>query len=291
MRFRIALILGCMIFSNLQSQSNKGEMAIYNIGLGSITAGVGALLHKKKNEKFGRVFLKGLAQGALGGYFVHESKNFVGKISTTGKLEYAWGAKLTNSIGISIIENASLNKNFWERWHLNIGFNRLELDTKDGLKFKYKILPVSLFFTTYKTFGNKFELSKSLRVGEVIFTGNPEGPSVEGFAAGATWANVIELNNQFADDASIISHELIHVFQYYDFNFVNSFLSKPINSLADSSSFFKKFNSIFYMDAQLPVFGALYLLENNNRMEYYDNFFETEAGIYSSTIDFIPIDN
>lgn len=285
MRYFLISLFSLLVTLDSHCQDTRQEMAVYNIGLGSLAGGAGALLHKKSNEKFGKVLLKGLAQGALGGYFVHESKNLVGRISSSGRLEYGWGAKFTNAIGTSIIENASQNRDFWEKWNLHIGFNRLEFYTKEKFSVKYRIMPFSLFFTAYTAFGNKFEISKSLQLGEIIYSGKPTGPTVQGVVAGATWANVIELNSLSVNDASIISHELIHVFQYYDLNYFNSFISKPIKNLSESSNSFRKFNSIFYLDAQLPVFGGLYLLENINRKNYYDNFFENEAGVYSNTLE------
>ena len=48
-----------------------------------------------------------MAQGALGGYLVYESKNLLRKITLEKELAYSWPAKLVNSAGISIIENAA----------------------------------------------------------------------------------------------------------------------------------------------------------------------------------------
>lgn len=111
----IAFVIIFLVSKNSISQENKTEMAFYNIGLGSFVGGIGAIINKKPNEKTGKVFLKGLWQGGLGGYFVYESKNFLLKIPKHNKLEYSWGAKFINSIGTSIIENASLNKDFWDK--------------------------------------------------------------------------------------------------------------------------------------------------------------------------------
>ena len=104
---KVKLFILAFFISNIIYSQNKTEMALYNIGLGSFVGGIGAVINKKPNEKTGKVFLKGFLQGGLGGYLVYESKNFILKIPANNKLEYAWGAKFINSMGSSIIENAS----------------------------------------------------------------------------------------------------------------------------------------------------------------------------------------
>lgn len=280
MKIKITILFLIFLFSKEStSQHNKTQMAVYNIGLGSVVGGIGAVINKDPNEKIGKIFLKGFVQGGLGGYLVYESKNFILKIPENNKLEYAWGAKIINSMGSSIIENASLNKNFWDRWHINIGFNRFEINTENRINIKYRIMPISLILTGIYAYGNKFELDKSLKTGELIFSvsGNFEH-------AGATWGKIILIDESKLSDSNIISHEIIHSFQYEDFNFVNTFLNKPLSGFSKKSIFGKKLNEIFYFDLQAPIFGGLYLLENSNQNCYYDNFFENEAGFFSKTI-------
>ncbi|MUU78525.1 hypothetical protein [Winogradskyella endarachnes] len=79
---------------------------------------------------------------------------------------------MVNSAGTSIKENAALNKNFYDRWHLNIGFSRLEFNTKDKFSVKYKLMPVAFVYNVYALFRYKFELKHSLRVGEFVYSIN-----------------------------------------------------------------------------------------------------------------------
>jgi hypothetical protein len=253
-------------------------MAIYNIGINAVFSGVGSLINKKPNEKWGKTFLKGMGQGALGGYLIYESKNLIGEITNKRAWEYSWYAKIVNSAGTSIVENASSNRNFWEKWHLNIGFNRFEFYTKNKFRFKYKIMPVSLSIALYSAIGNKFEFKRSLQTGELIFsTSQSKYAKYAGFAIG----NVIAINNKFIDDHSVYSHEIIHVYQYYDFNFINTYVTKKMNKWEQKSNTFKKINSLFYIDMQIPIYRGLYLLENINKNCHYDNFFENEANFFS----------
>jgi hypothetical protein len=259
-------------------------MALYNIGLGSVFSGIGALINKKPNERWDKVLLKGMGQGALGGYLIYESKNLIGNINDRQKWEYSWYGKIVNSAGTSIVENASSNRNFWEKWHMNFGFNRLEFETKDQFRVKYKILPISLALTVSAAIGNKFELKRTLQIGEIIFSGSnisSDGLSLRGQALG----NILLIDNRFLDNYQLYSHEIIHIYQYYDYNFVNTYIDKPINNWRNKSNTFKTINDIFYFDLQGVILRPLYLLENGNRDCYYDNFFENEAGFYSNTIN------
>ena len=99
-----------------------------------------------------------------------ESKRILREAQQQNKWEYIWVAKLTNSIGTSIKENSALNKDFWERLHLNIGFNRLEFNFKDNFSVNYKLMPVAFLYTVDAIVRHKFELKKSIQTGEFIFS-------------------------------------------------------------------------------------------------------------------------
>ena len=278
MRLKLSILIILFIFSkNTYAQNTKTEMAIYNIGINSVFSGIGALINKQPNQKWHNVLLKGMAQGAVGGYFIYESKNLVGKINNNKSWEYGWYGKFVNSIGTSIVENASSNRNFWEKWHINFGFNRLEFYTKDKFKVKYKIMPISFILTLSTAIRNKFEFKRTLQTGEFIFSKN----NIEN--RGITLGNIILVDRKAINSYDLFSHEIIHIYQYYDYNFVNAYLNKPFNKWNHKSKTFNKINDIFYLDLQAPVLRGLYLLENINRKCYYDNFYENEAGFYSRT--------
>ncbi|MGJ8592141.1 MAG: hypothetical protein ACSHXF_06315 [Aquaticitalea sp.] len=277
---KIKLLILFILLNGVANSQNNTEMALYNVGLGSFVGGVGAVINKNSGEKTGKVFLKGFLQGAVGGYVVYESKKFMLKVTQEEQIEYAWGSKLINSVGISVVENASLNKNLWENWHINIGFNRMDLNFENNIKFKYRIMPVSLLLTGYFAYGNKFEFDLFLKTGETIFSTSKDNSG----NAGATWGTVIIIEDDKINDKRVVSHEIIHSFQYNDFNFVNTFLERGKNNIIANSTFLTKYQHIFYFDLQAPVFGALYLLESSKKGCYYNNFFEKEAGNFSNTI-------
>ena len=263
------------------AQSNDTEMALYNVGFASVFSGVGALINKKPDEKWHKVLLKGIAQGVAGGYLIFESKRLIGKIESKRAWEYSWYAKFVNSAGTSIVENAASNRNFYDVWHFNIGFNRLELDTRDQLKLKYKLMPVSFFITAYSAIRWDFEWERTLQTGEFIFSGDVLNDfNYNGFVLG----NISVFDKNKINNYDTFSHEFIHIYQYYDFNVFNTYLTTTLKKFRFNSKTFDKLSNYLYYDLQASVLEPLYFLQNQNIDCYYDNFFENEAGYYSNTI-------
>ena len=203
----------------------------------------------------------------------------VSKIESRRSWEYSWYAKIINSAGTSIIENAASNRNFYDLWHINIGFNRFEIDTRNEFRLNYKLMPVSFILTAYSAINYKFEPKTTLKTGEFVFL------SCNTDFFGLALGNVIIMKEININEFETFSHELIHAYQYYDYNIFNSYFIKPLNKLNFKSVTFKNLSKYLYYDFQGAVLRPLYLLENQNRNCFYDNFFENEAGFYSNTIN------
>lgn len=278
-KFIIIIILNAFFYSSF-SQNNKLEYGVYNISLGGIVGGVGALINNTNKEKPLKVFANGFVKGSIGGGFVHLSKLSVGEIAAKNKYEYSWLAKINNSIGTSIIENASLNRKIYDQININIGFNRIELYPTEKFKVKYKIMPISFLLTTYTAFTTVFEMNKSIKSGEFVFSSNKIKSNFNGYTLGTA----IVLNNKLQNEKRTFSHELIHAYQYYDYNFVNSFLNKPTSKTFSDSSFFNN-KKLFYYDLQIPILYSLYRIEYKSGESYYENFYEREAAVYSNSFN------
>ena len=125
----------------LAAQQTRAQAAVFNVATGSLVSGLGALINKKPGERPLRVFLAGMARGAAGGALVYASKEMVYQFGQTNRGGWAWGSKLTNAAGMSMIENAASNERPFTTWHFNFGFNRLELRTDQSVKLRYKIMP------------------------------------------------------------------------------------------------------------------------------------------------------
>ncbi len=289
---KIILVLIVFSFFNTSSaQQNDSQALFYNVGIHSFFSGVGAVINKKPNEKLGKTFLKGFYQGALGGYLVFESKRLVRTFFEEDDFIYVWPSKILNAAGTSITENAVSNINFWERWHINIGFNRIEFYTKEKFKIKYRVMPFALAGTIATATKGKFDLERSLQTGTFVFTSDfiSSNSIRDGRVTGQVplFANsILILDNQDGDDA--LAHEIIHTYQYESFSFVNSYLDKPLDDLFSKteSGFLKTYNKIFHTDFNFIIINALFGIEDINGESAFDNFFEREADFYSNRFRF-----
>jgi hypothetical protein len=242
---------------------------------------VGEVINKEPQQKFGKVLLKGMAQGALGGYVVFESKRMLRSFAKTENYGYVWPSKIVNAAGNSIIENAASNQNFWEQWHLNIGFNRFDIYTKDKFRLQYRIMPFSLGATIFGFSKYSFDSSESLRLGTFIFRGE-EIIVIGGDAnfEGAVGYNVIFLKP--SSKIEIKAHELIHTYQYEQFSGINLFTNKASNKLESSSKIYNFYTKYFYTDFNGPIFNLISILEKESKDNYREKIFEKEAYYFTN---------
>lgn len=274
----ILLISGCIF-----SQNNDTEAAIYNVASNAIIGGIGSLINKKPNEKSSKVILKGMYQGALGGYLTFESKRLVRQFHRTDNYAYLWPSKIINAAGNSIIYNAAANRNFWERWHIDFGFNYLEYDFKREKKLRYRILPFALSGNAYGFTTSKFDFKRTLYSGHFIFK-NKKLPKIRDIVpGGAALFNTIQFKRNInIDIEAVLAHEIIHVYQYTSAFFINAYAKEPIKRLEENSDFFKKYNKVFYTDLNAPLELGLYNVQYLLGADYYDILQEKEADYYSS---------
>jgi hypothetical protein len=250
---------------------------LFNIGFGGVVAGVGAVINKKPNQKKGKQFLKGFGQGALGGYLLFESKRMIGRFAKTGNYAYVWPSKLVNSAGASIIENAAANNGFGEHWHLNIGFARFEMRTKDSLNFKCKILPFAFGGVIYGFANGKLDVTKTIKTGNFIFISNNLLQNNESIGLTAVNTILYQKNNEFYNDELVIGHELIHSFQYEQSFGINTYLDKPLKKLENNKKWLKKYDTFFYTEFNFLIDAAIYSLYSNHNK----NLYEKEAYFYT----------
>lgn len=263
--------------SEFKAQNSDLESGIFNVGVGSVLGGIGAIINKEPGEKFGKTLLKGMGQGALGGYLVFESERLIRQFSRSGDYNYVWPSKIVNSAGTSIIENAAANRDFWARWHMNIGFNRIEVNTKENFKLSYRILPFSLVETVFAATSSEFDLKTSVKVGTFVF----RQEQILGGYVGYAPANVVVLLKGFRGDTAL-PHELIHTYQYERTSGFNNFFTKAEKSISSKlgmSEIYSLYNKIFYNDYNYVLNGILYVMADTNG--HANNFFEDEARYFS----------
>jgi hypothetical protein len=278
--FRCLLILFLISLINFSgtAQENDLEHGLMNVGIGGIIGGVGAVINKQPDQRFGKTLIKGFAQGALGGYLVFESKRLVRRFAREKNYNYIWPSKIVHATGSSIIENAAANRELWERWHINLGFNRIEVDLKDNFKLKYRIMPFALSSAIYLFREARLDLDRSVAFGALVFNQKiPEILDEHGYSGGA-FLNSILLRRGIGQTTE--AHEIIHSYQYENISGINSFLDRPMSKLEEESKLVRIYNKIFYTDFNAIVKEGLYSLESGIK-GYWENSFEKEARFFS----------
>lgn len=277
-KFSIGIILFLFLKSGSTfAQQNDGQAALFNVGLSSVVSGFGALVNKKPDEKGGKVFLRGMWQGAVGGAFLYGSNQMIHEFAQTDNSKWVWGSKFVNAAGVSIIENAGANKKFLSSWHLNFGFNRIELRTDRAFKLNYKIMPFALGGFIYASTKGSFDLEQTLKVGQPFFKTEALGFPDSGF----TIANTIVLNLIYYDSKSI-AHELIHTYQYQNLVVFNTYYAVSVERMLNKENrFLKTYKKWIYTDANFLILSGFYYLGSLGNNCYFDNPFEQEANFYS----------
>ncbi len=263
-------------FNNVNAQHNDGQAAVYNIVSGAVVGGIGAMINKKSDQKTFKVFLKGASQGAIGGYVVFESKRLLRNFSRTGDYAYVWPSKILNSAGNSMVSNAASNRDFWERWYLNIGFNHFEYDLKRERKFRYRILPFALIGVTDGFITGSLDMKKSLLTGHFVFGSS----QLYNDRRGETYANTIKYKLIDGNASATIAHEIIHSYQYEGYFAFNSYLNRPLVRLSERNNFFSMYHTIFSTDFNFPIFIGAYNSQRLFGTDINDGIFEKEARYY-----------
>ncbi len=281
MKKTILFFIIITLSQNINAQANDSEALLYNIGVNGIFATVGAIINKSPDEKINKVILKGFSQGSLGGVVTFGSKCLLRETERQDNINYVWAAKIVNAAGTSITENAAMNKDFWEKFHINIGFNRIEFETKNQFKINYKIMPIALLYITDAFFRfDKFELGQTLKTGDFVFSNS----TLHKDNIGATLAGYIVMRNNFVDDNSLIAHETIHIYQSNTYSVLNTYFQKTLDKISKKNKTINFINKHIYFDLHYIPLKYFYINQKRAAVNYYDNFFEHEAGYFSNTL-------
>ena len=274
----LTIVLTVFNFNELRAQSNHDtEELVYNVGIGMALSTFGAIINKKPGEKTFDVIKKSLWQGALGGYITYESKRIVRLAQENEQWEYYWIGKVVNATGTSIKENASRNLDFYETFHVNFGFNRIEVYPKERFKIKYKILPVALILNIRGALKYNFDFENTFKTGEFIYFMNDIDSITAQTSAGLIVYDKGEFNHiSNKDKYRVFTHEIIHIYQSNDFSVLNTYLDKPLIMLNDENTFINWLNNNVEFEFHYLPLRAMYIYETKTADSYYDNFFEVD---------------
>lgn len=256
-------------------QSQQIGLYFYNATLGGIIGGIGAIINNPKDEKKSKAFLRGFSRGFIGG-----SVNYGAKLSSTliksqKTISFAIPTKIIHSFGTSIINNAALNKKFMEVYSINIAMVNLQYDNT----IKARIMPTATIGTIICATQGKFKAKESLQMLTPYFESRNETFN----SVGSIAINRTQITSLNRDYHEIISHEIIHSLQHYEYISFNTFLSKPDKKLKNKNWYSKASDYIY---ADIPYASGIYEIMNiyrniNKKSLYNTNFFEFEAHSFS----------
>lgn len=258
--------------------SQRTQYAAINIGLNGVLGGLGAVINKRPSEKFGKVLLKGFSQGCLGGAFVFLGKDLSYKVYERENVGYAWPARIISSIGNSIAQNSANNINFWENWHFNMGFVRLDFNVPDK-KFQSRFLPVAAFGILKSTQYGRFNLGKSIAAGVPIFVNDTliYNRRTESLARGVTTVTSIAVYNE--DFYRAFSHELVHALQHENMVHLNSWATRLDSKLKSTYKFYNSASKYMYVDLNALQYAPFVVIDSERN--WICRYIEREAEHYS----------
>lgn len=282
-KLKIISLLLLLITLNGIAQHQERTVFIYNTAFGGITSAIGATINKPKEINWKTAFLKGLWQGSIGGLLNYSSKKTMYLVNRNQNFIYAWPAKLLHSASTSIMENAALNEPFLQNWNIDYGLVRIDFSIRSKRKFKVRLLPEAIFAIIAGEKHGKFDFIISFITGQLIFSSKDflyvaNLPASSGITFGRS--SIYVTDTSFYTKYRIISHELIHQFQYSEYLIFNTWLRPFENKLKDGSlkTVFSK-----YLFLDLPYFYAFYYADGVCASpHYYRNFYEFEADRFAT---------
>ena len=186
------------------------------------------------------------------------------------------------------MENAALNEPFLQNWNIDYGPVRFDFSFNKKRNFKARLLPEAIFATILGSIYGKFDVVSTLSTGNLIFSRKYSFILNNNTALGITFgrASVYVDNLQYGfNKYRIISHELVHQFQYGEYELFNTWL-KPSENKIKSKSLKKIFSKYIYFD--FPYFILPYFISGHHKTpHFYRNFYEFEADRFA-TNKYVP---
>lgn len=278
----LALLFPGIIFS----QNQEVKLVSHNIIFGGLTAAVGAVINKKKDENWKRSCIRGFWQGSIGGLVQYSAKKTIHLVDKNNNLAYALPARLLSAAANSIVQNAAYNGAFLKNWNFEYGFLRFDFAAEDEKKFRIRLLPVSLIASAIAApKADRLDVQATLLTGMMTFASKVVINDRNGIHDGVNYGRAfIYVDNEWK--YHIISHEIIHEYQYREYLVINACFKKEVAKIKDNH--FKKFLTK-YIYPDIPYFGLFYMLEGVERgPHYFRNYFEFEAERFA-TNRYVPI--
>lgn len=269
-----------MNHSPLRAQHYEVRSIAYNMIVGGVTACAGAIINKKKEQKWYKLFVKKFALGAGGGVLMYSGKKLNTLIANENNIGYAWLSRGVFSAGMSIVENVASGRRCWAVWHYDVGFVRLEYDV-DNRKFQPRIMPSSLGATLFLASNGRLDLKTTFASGTLTF--RTRRISYQPTLVGSTVTNAFLLSDTLVKGRTfhdLFAHEMIHSFQFAEYSGANHFFKPFTDKWETNSTIFKNVHRWVYGDLNHELMLLNYFIfQGGARRNYCKNFLENEAEI------------
>lgn len=275
----IFLCLVCISSGAQDFRKQRVQMTLFNVGFNGLIGGIGSGINKRDNQTFGQAFKKGLLGGAIGGAISHTGLSMTKLIRTKQNITYAWPARITNSIGASIIQNAAENKRYLERLHFNLFVSRLEYFPYKK-KFTARLFSSSIYGIIVAGKNARINLGKSLQSGVIYFDSDQDFNTPVGIGRATAQVSSVGMRTDLTrdDHFDVFSHEMAHILQYDRKVGGNALTIKWDQKLKTNVEIYQKLSRFIYFDLNGPIFYVAYKLQGS---VHQCNFFEQEAEHYS----------
>lgn len=280
----LACALLICLTTNTKAQSNdftnqRAEFALFNIGLNGLIGGVGSIINTKQEKPNFETFANGFYKGAIGGYISHIGLSIAHQIDKKSSIGLAWPARLVNSLGSSIVQNAAEDKRMLERLHFNLYLARLEYFPREK-KFNARLFTSSIYGLAIVGRGARFDLGKTLKTGIFYFESDGRFASSLGSGRATGQVSSIGMGSDLTGERfyDIYAEEVAHIMQYDRKIGGNALMFNQSEKWRKNSSFYQDVSKYIYFDLNGPAFFFSYLFEDATQC----NFFEQEAVNYSN---------
>lgn len=278
------LLIFSFSIQTCRSQNLEPKIITYNVLVGGISGGIGAIINKNKNQKWHKAFAKGFVIGLGGGAIVYSGKKLNSLIAIKQNLSYGWVSRAVFSAGNSIVENAAANRDFWSQWHYDIGFIRFEFKTKD-LTLLPRFMPSTFGGIVFLAANGHFDYRVSLRSGTPTF--NTDKIRYAPRLVGSTASNGFLFTDTLSRVGEVFydtyAHEMIHAFQFQEFSGINTYINPMAEKWKAKSKTLKALSKWIYLDANYEAMLVNYFIVNQgpHGKRYCKNYLENEAEFLS----------
>lgn len=272
----ILTLLFILLSWNSRAQSydkQRTRVFLVNSLSNAVIGGIGGAINHKHSEKWHTAFARNFLKGGAGGMVKYTAKYQVYNLSFPQFSMFAPIDRMWFFLGHSMVMNAAYNRPLLERLYCNFYGVDIRYDSKAEHKVQARASLATLEgLVEYAAMGYELNLYRTLEYG--IFMFDARGNKLLPYYGQARF-NCVVLREY--PGLGNLPHEMVHVYQLYDYFPVASFYDKKARSWYESKKLYKSLSKYVTLDHESLFMTVLYLPQFRKPPHYYKNYFEFEA--------------